>query len=336
MARRVVFDSEDIMRGICGINDRNLPYLETLLGTDLFVKGNAIETSGGEEGVRFTSLMQRLKVLAQRGQEITEPEIFMEYQAVVSDPTMEQLLDDPQGQFATHPSAPPQNTNNGVIMVSGKSVYPKSITQRQYIEAMDNNQIVFGIGPAGTGKTFLAVAHALAQIISGKKQKLILTRPVVEAGESLGFLPGDLSQKLNPYLRPLYDAMEWLLTPSAIRRLEENGSIEIAPLAYMRGRSIHNACIILDEAQNTTREQMQMFLTRIGENSMAVITGDISQVDLPRSKGSGLIHANQILQGIDGMEFIRFGSADVVRSRIVQRIIDAYARNTESREGERR
>lgn len=334
MGRSVVFESEDLMRSVCGINDRNLPYLETLLGFELFAKGNSMEFSGpeGESARCFSALLQRLKTMASRGQEITEPEIFMEYQAIRSLPSTDQVLDENgTSQASVENDSLPREApaTNTVITVSGKSVYPKSIRQRQYIEAMNSNQIIFGIGPAGTGKTFLAVAYALSLILNGKKQKLILTRPVVEAGESLGFLPGDLSQKLNPYLRPLYDAMEWLLPPLVIKRLEENGAIEIAPLAYMRGRSIHNACVILDEAQNTTKEQMQMFLTRIGENSTAVVTGDISQIDLPRNKDSGLVHASQILHGIDGISFVRFASGDVVRSRIVQRIIDAYAKDRE-------
>lgn len=333
MGRSVIFESENLMRGVCGVNDRNIPYLEMLLGFDFYVKGNSMEFSGpeGESARCFSALLQRLKVMASRGQEITEPEIFMEYQAVRSLPTTDQVLDGSRDatNVSDGLSTGDASTGNTMITVSGKSVYPKSIRQRQYIEAMNLNQIVFGIGPAGTGKTFLAVAYALSLILGGKKQKLILTRPVVEAGESLGFLPGDLSQKLNPYLRPLYDAMEWLLPPAVIKRLEENGAIEIAPLAYMRGRSIHNACVILDEAQNTSKEQMQMFLTRIGENSVAIITGDISQIDLPRNKDSGLVHAAQILHGIDGIAFLRFASGDVVRSRIVQRIIDAYARDKE-------
>jgi len=189
---------------------------------------------------------------------------------------------------------------------------------------MRERQIVFSIGPAGTGKTFLAVAHSLSEILAGRKQKIILTRPVVEAGESLGFLPGDLAQKIGPYLRPLYDAMEFLVPPAIIKRLEENGSIEIAPLAYMRGRSLNNACVILDEAQNTTIEQMKMFLTRISENSIAIITGDVTQIDLPKSKLSGLVHAYRILKDVPGIGFVEFLSSDVVRSRIVQRIIDAY------------
>jgi phosphate starvation-inducible PhoH-like protein len=248
---------------------------------------------------------------------VSEAEIFMEYQSLKNLPS------------AFGASELTQEEEKTFICVQNKFAYPKGVRQESYIKAMENNQIVFGVGPAGTGKTFLAITYALSLLLSGKRQKLILTRPIVEAGENLGFLPGDLAQKINPYLRPLYDAMETMVTSSNIHRLEESGNIEIAPLAYMRGRSLQNAIVILDEAQNTTREQMQMFLTRLGENSSAIITGDISQVDLPRNKDSGLIHAIRILNGIEGLEIITFDSRDVVRSRIVQKIIDAYASESE-------
>jgi phosphate starvation-inducible PhoH-like protein len=314
MGRSVEFSNEEQMERVLGINDRNLPYLEVLLGCNLFVKGNSLSCLSRDEQVtnRFLSLMARLQKLAENQHYFSETEIFMEYQGMKSDQPIQELLSSDQWE-------------KPYIMVHNRFAYPKSQMQEQYIKSMMENQIVFGIGPAGTGKTFLAVAYALGQLLNGKKHKIILTRPIVEAGESLGFLPGDLAQKINPYLRPLYDAMEAMVSIQNIRRLEENGSIEIAPLAYMRGRSLQNATVILDEAQNTTKEQMKMFLTRLGENANAIITGDISQVDLPRHKDSGLIHAMQILQGIAGLDFIRFDSRDVVRSRIVQHIVNAYA-----------
>ncbi|MBP5163504.1 MAG: PhoH family protein, partial [Spirochaetales bacterium] len=254
------------MRSVCGINDTNIPYLEKLLGCSIYVRGDRIECQTEDSATPevsselFSQLLERLSALSGITNDISEPEILMEFKAIQN--AMEKGM----------ASAPARRE---FISVLSKAVYPKSDHQEQYIHAMNNSQITVGIGPAGTGKTYLAVAHCLGELLSGRKQKLILTRPVVEAGESLGFLPGDLSQKLNPYLKPLYDSMEALIAPATIRRLEESGSIEIAPLAYMRGRSIHNACIILDEAQNTTQAQMKMFLTRIGENSCAIITGDV-------------------------------------------------------------
>ena len=244
MGTSFVFENPDAMRSVCGINDANVPYLEKLLGCSIYVRGDRVECNTEDSATPeissrlFSELMDRLSRLSGITSDISEPEILMEYKSAQS--AME------KGQGTEAPS------KREFISVLSKAVYPKSDHQEQYIHAMNNSQITFGIGPAGTGKTYLAVAHSLGELLSGRKQKLILTRPVVEAGESLGFLPGDLSQKLNPYLRPLYDSMEALIAPATIRRLEDSGSIEIAPLAYMRGRSIHNACIILDEAQNTT------------------------------------------------------------------------------------
>ncbi|MDR1948574.1 MAG: PhoH family protein [Spirochaetaceae bacterium] len=203
-------------------------------------------------------------------------------------------------------------------------VFPRGRNQAAYIQGMRTHDICFCVGPAGTGKTYLAIAEALKLVLSKKMRKLVLTRPVVEAGESLGFLPGDLSQKINPYLRPLYDAMEALIPYELIRRMEENRTIEIAPLAYMRGRSLNDSVIILDEAQNTTREQMKMFLTRIGEGSKAVITGDATQIDLPKRFDSGLLHAVSILSNVEGLYFAYLHTADVVRNSLIKKIIQAY------------
>ena len=310
------FDNEEQMERVCGINDRNLPYLEALLGCELFAKGIKLSYSCPNDITknRLQKLLPRLKKMALVQEHISEAEIFMEYQGLRSIRSVMDLAQDREVE-----------EKKLSITVQNRIAYPKSLHQEKYILAMEQKQVVFGIGPAGTGKTFLAVAYALSLVLSGKRQKLILTRPIVEAGENLGFLPGDLAQKINPYLRPLYDAMELMTNLSTIHRLEESGSIEIAPLAYMRGRSLQNAVVLLDEAQNTTIEQMQMFLTRLGECSSAIITGDISQVDLPRHRKSGLVHALSILQDIEGIEFVQFDSRDVVRSRIVQQIIDAYA-----------
>ena len=211
-----------------------------------------------------------------------------------------------------------------VISTNRKSIVPKTVGQKLYLQSIQKNPVVFGIGPAGTGKTYLAVAAAISALLNNQVQRIILTRPAVEAGEALGFLPGDLREKILPYLRPLYDAMNDMLAAEDVARLVEKGTIEIAPLAYMRGRTLSNAFIILDEAQNTTPEQMMMFLTRLGDDSRMVVTGDITQIDLPRSKQSGLLQVKHILAGINGIDFHFFTGSDVVRHPLVQKIIEAY------------
>lgn len=302
----VYFDDSQTMSWVLGINDRNVSYLEILLGSEIFVRGNSISS---DKPSFFSDFIDRLiKVAKQRECELSESEIFMEYQLLNCDDSL----------------IKPFSKKDNCINISSKSVYPKSPKQAEFINLLNLNQICFAVGPAGTGKTFLAIAHALSQLLTGKKQKIVLTRPVVEAGESLGFLPGDLSQKLNPYLKPLYDSMEYLLTPAQIKKLEENGSIEISPLAYMRGRSINKAVIILDEAQNTTKNQMKMFLTRLGESSQAIITGDITQIDLPKKSESGLVHALSILHDIESLSITEFSKNDIIRSRIVKEIISCY------------
>ena len=213
-----------------------------------------------------------------------------------------------------------------VLSVRGKSIRPKSDGQKRYVKAIDDNTIVFGIGPAGTGKTYLAMAKAVWALLSGRVRRIVLTRPAVEAGESLGFLPGSLTEKIDPYLRPLYDALHDMLEEDALPKLMAAGTIEVAPLAYMRGRTLNDSFIILDEAQNTTPQQMKMFLTRLGFNSTVVVTGDTSQVDLPGGVTSGLRAAERILDGVDGIEFVHLTSSDVVRHELVSRIIDAYDR----------
>jgi phosphate starvation-inducible PhoH-like protein len=211
-----------------------------------------------------------------------------------------------------------------VITTQRKSIVPKTLGQKLYLQAIQKNPIVFGIGPAGTGKTYLAMAAAISALLKNQVQRIVLTRPAVEAGEALGFLPGDLREKILPYLRPLYDALHDMLDPEDVATLSEKGVIEIAPLAYMRGRTLANAYIILDEAQNTSHEQMMMFLTRLGDDSRMIVTGDITQIDLPRNKTSGLVQAPRILRNIPGIEFHHFTATDVVRHPLVQKIIDAY------------
>jgi len=212
------------------------------------------------------------------------------------------------------------------VTARGKQIRPRTVGQKHYVDAIRNNDIVFGIGPAGTGKTYLAMAMAIAALKSKQVSRIILTRPAVEAGEKLGFLPGDLQEKVDPYLRPLYDALFDILGLEVYERFRERGIIEIAPLAYMRGRTLDDAFIILDEAQNTSPEQMKMFLTRLGFSSKAVVTGDITQIDLPRRRFSGLEEVRTVLVGIDGIEFVYFSDQDVVRHELVQRIIRAYER----------
>jgi phosphate starvation-inducible PhoH-like protein len=222
-----------------------------------------------------------------------------------------------------------------IIKTNNRTIIPKTIGQKRYLQAIQKHDIVFGIGPAGTGKTYLAMASAVSALIEGRVQKIILTRPAVEAGEALGFLPGDLEEKILPYLRPLYDAMDDMFKKEDVARLIEKGIIEIAPLAYMRGRTLSNAFVILDEAQNTTPQQMMMFLTRLGDLSKMVVTGDITQIDLPRSTKSGLLQSKRVLDNVPGIEFYQFGPSDVVRHPLVQRIIDAYQRfTTESEDTE--
>ena len=215
------------------------------------------------------------------------------------------------------------------ITASGKPIKPKTFGQKRYVDAIRDNTVIFGIGPAGTGKTYLAVAMAVKAFKAKEVNRIILTRPAVEAGESLGFLPGDLQQKVDPYLRPLYDALFDMLGPDSFQRQMERGTIEVAPLAYMRGRTLDDSFIILDEAQNTTSEQMKMFLTRLGANSKAVVTGDITQIDLPGGKKSGLREVTKILKNIEGIKTIRFDEKDVVRHHLVQEIVKAYEKYAE-------
>lgn len=316
MIRNIKFSNLDKLRIICGANDSNIAYIEILLDVEIISRGNNLIVESDDE-FRLDLANELFKALSELDSEniknIDESLIFMEYQNIVSGPSVSDLLSN-QISYDEFQS----------ISVNNKTIFAKTSHQKQLIKAMETSQITFAIGPAGTGKTFLAIAYALSQLNNGKKQKIILTRPVVEAGENLGFLPGTLSEKINPYVRPLFDAMEWMLPPGSITRMESSGAIEIAPLAYMRGRSLHNSIIILDEAQNTSKEQMKMFLTRVGENSKVIVTGDVSQIDLPRGKKSGLLHASKILRSIPEIEFVEFDSKDVVRAKIIQKIIDAY------------
>jgi len=308
----IVLEDQDTLNKVCGMNDGNLKVIENHLGSPVFCRGNelTLRTTDPNQQDIFKSLIDLLKNRITTGQ-------FPDKDLVAS------LL----GTLERGDTEDLRSLTDVTIHIPrGPRIFPRSLRQSSYIEGMAEKDIAFSIGPAGTGKTYLAVAFALQEILLKRKKKLILTRPVVEAGESLGFLPGDLGQKIQPYLRPLYDAMDSLVPVELINRMEESRIIEIAPLAYMRGRSLKNSMIILDEAQNTTKEQMKMFLTRIGEGSKAVITGDITQVDLPNHIMSGLIHAHKVLGPIDDIHFSVLDARDVVRHPIVKKIVEAYER----------
>lgn len=307
----VVLESPQLVSELCGVNDENLHHLERLLDKRILYRGNELYLEEDDELARSTlvRMVEEIAAHVKLGQ-IPNKDLIEAVHATVTKP------DSNGSDFLRR--------NTVAIPGRAQDVFPRSISQAHYLESFQYSDIVFAVGPAGTGKTYLAVAHALREVLSKRKRKLILTRPVVEAGESLGYLPGDLAQKISPYLRPLYDAMESLVSFETIQRMEDQRIIEIAPLAYMRGRSLNNCYVILDEAQNTTREQMKMFLTRIGEGSQAVITGDVTQIDLPQKRFSGLLHAIDVLDEIPEIRFNYFTTRDVVRNPLVQRIIDAY------------
>jgi len=296
----IAFDDRELLSGICGANDGNLRVIESSLGGYITARGNEIHFEGDIPAVeRFKKMIDNLVTAVKDGEEPSPDYI----RTLAGDVLPDSAIHIPHGL---------------------RRVFPRSKNQALYIQGMRTNDICFCVGPAGTGKTYLAIAHALYMLLSKKMRKLILTRPVVEAGENLGFLPGDLAQKIDPYLKPLYDAMESLVPFDVINRMEETRSIEIAPLAYMRGRSLNDCMVILDEAQNTTKEQMKMFLTRIGTGTRAIITGDTTQIDLPRKSDSGLLHAIEILRGIEELNFTFLHTTDVARNPLIKKIIQAY------------
>ncbi|KEF38144.1 phosphate starvation-inducible protein PhoH, predicted ATPase [Schinkia azotoformans MEV2011] len=293
-----------------GTEDRNLKIMEEKLQLFIVTRGESVSVSGDAEALQLAEivLMALLKVI-RKGASISERDVVY-----AIDLGKKGMLDQFEELYEQ------EITKN----VKGKSIRVKTLGQRKYISAIKANDLVFGIGPAGTGKTYLAVVMAVVALKSGLVKRIILTRPAVEAGESLGFLPGDLKEKVDPYLRPLYDALHDVLGADQVARLIERGTIEIAPLAYMRGRTLDDSFVILDEAQNTTKEQMKMFLTRLGFGSKMVITGDITQVDLPNGVKSGLSVVKDILKDISGIEFVYLEQSDVVRHPLVQKIINAY------------
>nr|WP_042221851.1 PhoH family protein [Kutzneria albida] len=296
---------------LLGSRDENLRQAEDLLAADVHVRGNEVTLSGAPADVAFAErVFTELVTLAKGGQQVGPNEVRRTV-AMLSAGTVE---------------SPAEVLSLDILSRRGRTIRPKTLNQKRYVDAIDANTIVFGIGPAGTGKTYLAMAKAVQALQAKQVSRIILTRPAVEAGERLGFLPGTLFDKIDPYLRPLYDALHDMVEPESIPRLMQAGTIEVAPLAYMRGRTLNEAFIILDEAQNTTPEQMKMFLTRLGFGSKVVVTGDITQVDLPGGQRSGLKVVQEILSGVDDVHFSQLTSHDVVRHRLVGDIVDAYDR----------
>ncbi|MDH5615828.1 MAG: PhoH family protein [Acidimicrobiia bacterium] len=312
---RLRVPSNHLMLELVGEHDAHLRAFEAAYpDVRIVVRGNEILISGDPvRAAEARTVAEELLILVQEGEALDAERVGRVIEMVRDD------VPSPSGVLT-----------EGVPVGHGKMVRPKTVGQHRYIDAIRENTLVFSVGPAGTGKTYLAMAAAVESLSSGAVRRIILTRPAVEAGESLGFLPGDLIAKIDPYLRPLYDALYEMLGPEETARLMERGTIEIAPLAYMRGRTLNDACIILDEAQNTSPPQMKMFLTRLGFNSKMIITGDITQVDLPIGRGSGLRVARDVLQGISGVAFVELTSRDVVRHRIVAAIVDAYQRFEEN------
>ncbi|NLV78319.1 MAG: PhoH family protein [Rhodococcus sp.] len=296
---------------LLGAADENLIALEGLLAADIHVRGNSVTLSGSPADVALAErVIGELVTLVRRGQPLT-PDAVRRTVGMLTQGLSE---------------SPADVLSLDILSRRGKTIRPKTLNQKRYVDAIDTNTIVFGVGPAGTGKTYLAMAKAVQALQTKQVTRIILTRPAVEAGERLGFLPGTLHEKIDPYLRPLHDALHDMMDPEAIPKLIQAGVIEVAPLAYMRGRSLNDAFIILDEAQNTTAEQMKMFLTRLGFGSKMVVTGDITQIDLPGGARSGLAAATEILGDIDDIHFARLDSSDVVRHRLVSDIVDAYGR----------
>src|SRR5512135_1935380 len=311
--------SDRSLQLLFGPLDENIRFLENLFGVTIQARDSALTIDGEEADVNaLEKILVDFSSLVDKGHSITNGDLKSAFKQIAEDAAL-----------SLHDFFPKMQ-----LLAAGKrQVTPKSLNQRRYVEAIRQNDIVFGIGPGGTGKTFLAVAMALTYLLEKQLSRIVLTRPAVEAGEKLGFLPGDLEEKINPYLRPLYDALHILLEAEKIERYMETGVIEIAPLAFMRGRTLNDAFIILDEAQNTTSEQMKMFLTRIGLHSKAVITGDITQIDLPLARSSGLVEAKTIHSEVEGLAFCYFNEGDVVRHQLVRLINKAYQQHAQNGSG---
>jgi len=308
ITRKVELDSV-YTQSVLGINDENLRVLDNQIDADFHARGHLVTVTGPDHEVaRAVKVLEELESIARRGHVISPDAV----KHAVSIVTVEA------------PQSVTEVLASDIVSRRGRTIRPKTLGQKEYVDAIDEHTIVFGVGPAGSGKTYLAVAKAVQALQSKQVTRIILTRPAVEAGEKLGFLPGTLSDKIDPYLRPLYDALRDMLDPEMIPKLMDAGVIEVAPLAYMRGRTLNDAFVILDEAQNTTPAQMKMFLTRLGFGSKMIVTGDITQVDLPTGQKSGLRLVRNILRGVEGIHFAELSSKDVVRHSLVGRIVDAY------------
>jgi phosphate starvation-inducible protein PhoH and related proteins len=310
ITENVVVANNDVLRNLCGEQDKNIKLIEKIAAVGLEVRGSTVLISGDRISVlHVRNLLLQLNEISRKGYPLFPPDIEYAHRILSEDSAadLERIFLD-------------------TVFISSKKriITPKSIAQKLYIDAIRNTDMVFGIGPAGTGKTYLAMAMAVAALLDQKVTRISLARPAVEAGEKLGFLPGDLAEKVNPYLRPLYDALFDMLDFDRASALIRKGIIEVAPLAFMRGRTLNDSFVILDEAQNTTTEQMKMFLTRLGYGSKAVITGDVTQIDLPADKTSGLVEAEKLLRKTEGIRFIHFSELDVVRHPLVQEVIRAY------------
>jgi len=297
-----------------GAHDANLKHIGSLLNVDIRTQGSELTVQGKPaDEERAQRIFEQLRALMDEGYALANGDVKTAAQLLVEDGDV-----DLRDYFL----------KGGLRPGARRRVNPKSVNQRKYLDAIDQHDIVFGVGPAGTGKTYLAMAQAVSYLVAKKVSRIILARPAVEAGERLGFLPGDLQEKINPYLRPLYDALFDMMDSERAGRLIERGVIEVAPIAFMRGRTLNDAFVILDEAQNTTSEQMKMFLTRLGFGSKAVVTGDITQIDLPNARMSGLVEALKVVRDVEGIGFIFFDDKDVVRHRLVQQIVKAYEAST--------
>jgi phosphate starvation-inducible protein PhoH and related proteins len=307
LARRQLTLDNAVAAELAGSEDTVLRSLEERLGCEVFLRGNVLTLDGSDEDVASAaSMVDELVGLVERGHELAPATVDQVSGALRADERPAEILEDVIWRHRSF------------------KVAPKTVNQKRYVDGIRNHTVTFGIGPAGTGKTFLAVAMAVAALDAREVSRIILTRPAVEAGERLGFLPGDIQAKVDPYLRPLFDALYDMLDPERVMSYFERGTIEVAPLAFMRGRSLNDSFVILDEAQNTSPEQMKMFLTRLGFGSRMVVTGDITQIDLPRDQRSGLVVVGEILADVGDISFVRFGGEDVVRHELVQRIVEAY------------